>query len=365
MTEKAEDGPGGPCQDPNVAQQQNPARRIGGVSEDDRISWGGGSAPSLPSIDDDPDSDTMSITDSVRSSTMSLDPTLYNFIEENGRTYHKYKQGRYFLPNDLAEQERLDLQHQLFCITIGGKLNICPFPTPPKRVLDIATGTGIWAIEFASQYPESQVVGTDLSPIQPHYLPENCSFEIDDAEDEWTYHEPFSFIHGRALMSCFDDPSRVVRQAYENLEPGGFIEFQDALFPMYWVGEPPRESALYRWNELLMEGLRRIGRSWSNVVNYPTYFREAGFENIVERRFYWPTSPWAKGKYFKTVAMYFQEDMVSGLEAISMKVLQVTGMKPKEIQEFCEEVKADFRNTDLHAYLMVMYIYARKPLNTA
>ncbi|KAK5630976.1 hypothetical protein RRF57_006691 [Xylaria bambusicola] len=188
-------------------------------------------------------------------------------------------------------------------------------------------------------------------------------FEIDDAEDEWTFNEPFSFIHGRALMSCFDDPSRVVKQAYENLEPGGFIEFQDALFPMYWVGEPVKESALYRWNELLMEGLRRIGRSWSNVINYPRYFEEAGFENIVDRRFYWPTSPWAKGKYFKTVAMYFQEDMISGMEAINMKVLQATGMLPQEIKDFCEEVKRDFRDTNLHAYLTVSYIYAQKPLN--
>ena len=52
-------------------------------------------------------------------------------------------------------------------------------------MLDIATGTGIWSIEFgkiknpkaiplitsdiviAQKFPGSQVVGTDLSPIQP------------------------------------------------------------------------------------------------------------------------------------------------------------------------------------------------------
>ncbi|KAI1171452.1 S-adenosyl-L-methionine-dependent methyltransferase [Nemania sp. FL0916] len=347
----------------NVPPQPTLAGRMELMAGDGRMSWGVGSAPSLPSVDDDTGSDAISITDSVRSSTMSLDPTLYNFVEENGRTYHKYKQGRYFLPNDLAEQERLDLQHQLFCLTIGGKLNICPLPETTRRVLDIATGTGIWAVEFATQNPDTEVVGTDLSPIQPHYLPENCSFEIDDAEDEWTYHEPFSYIHGRALMSCFDDPGKVVKQAFANLEPGGYIEFQDALFPMGWVGEPPRESALYRWNELMMEGLRKIGRSWSNVINYPRYFEEAGFENITEKRFYWPTSPWAKGKYFKTVAMYFQEDMISGLDGISMKVLQATGMTPKEIHDFCEEVREDFVNTELHAYVTVCYIYGRKPLH--
>lgn len=184
-------------------------------------------------------------------------------------------------------------------------------------------------------------------------MPENCKFEIDDAEDEWTFNEPFDFIHGRALMSCFNDPAAVVRQAFENTAPGGMIEFQDALFPMNYIGDPPTESALYRWNEMMVEGVSRLGRSWSNVQNYNRYFQEAGFENIVEKRFYWPTSPWAKGRYFKTVAAYFQEDMLVGLEGMSLKVLGVLGMTPDQIREFVEEVKNDFRNTNIHAYLTV------------
>lgn len=300
---------------------------------------------------------------------MSLDSSLFHFIQENGRTYHKYKEGRYFLPNDSAEQERLDLQHQLFTLAIGGRLQIAPIPENPRRVLDIATGTGIWAIDFATQHPESQVIGTDLSPIQPQLhlltpsgsLPENCKFEIDDAEDEWTFSAPFDFIHGRALMSCFDDPAAVVRQGFENLVPGGIMEFQDALFPMSYVGEVPTESALYRWNEMMLEGVTKLGRSWSNVKNYRRYFEEAGFENIVEKRFYWPTSPWAKGAYFKTVAAYFQEDMLVGIEAMSLKVLGVLGMSPDQVREFVEDVRKDLRDTNVHAYLTVTYIYGYKP----
>ncbi|KAI2641359.1 S-adenosyl-L-methionine-dependent methyltransferase [Hypomontagnella submonticulosa] len=287
--------------------------RTASVDQDmSQLSWGSGSAPSLPSVDDD--------------------------------------------------SQTTDLQHQLFTLAIGNKLNIAPIPDNPRRVLDIATGTGIWAIEFAIQHPESEVLGTDLSPIQPQYVPENCKFEIDDAEDEWTFNEPFDFIHGRALMSCFNDPAAVVRQAFENTAPGGMIEFQDALFPMNYIGDPPTESALYRWNEMMVEGVSRLGRSWSNVQNYNRYFQEAGFENIVEKRFYWPTSPWAKGRYFKTVAAYFQEDMLVGLEGMSLKVLGVLGMTPDQIREFVEEVKNDFRNTNIHAYLTVTYIYGQKPL---
>ncbi|OTA98458.1 hypothetical protein M426DRAFT_109886 [Hypoxylon sp. CI-4A] len=340
--------------------------RTTSVNQDASIfSWGSGSAPSLPSIDSDSHTETISLIDSIRSSTTSLHSSLYNFVQENGRTYHRYKEGRYFLPNDTAEQERLDLQHQLFTIAIGNKLNIAPIPDNPGRVLDIATGTGLWAIEFAAQHPRSQVIGTDLSPIQPQYVPENCRFEIDDAEDEWTFSEPFDFIHGRALMSCFNDPASVVRQAFGSLAPGGVLEFQDALFPMSYIGEAPTGSALYRWNERMLEGVTRLGRSWSNAQHYRTYFEDAGFADVVERRFYWPTSPWARGAYFKTVAAYFQEDMLSGLEAMSLRVLGVLGMTPDEVRLFVDDVKRDILDTNVHAYLTVTYIYGRKPSHPA
>ncbi len=40
--------------------------------------------------------------------------------------------------------------HKLTEVTLGGKLNLAPIPANPKRILDIGTGTGIWAIEMGS-----------------------------------------------------------------------------------------------------------------------------------------------------------------------------------------------------------------------
>lgn len=34
------------------------------------------------------------------SSTMSVTESIYDHIVENGRTYHRYKEGKYMLPND-------------------------------------------------------------------------------------------------------------------------------------------------------------------------------------------------------------------------------------------------------------------------
>jgi hypothetical protein len=64
-----------------------------------------------------------------------------------------------------------------------GRLHFAPFSSdnPPKNVLDIATGTGIWAIEMGDEYPQATIIGNDLSPIQPPIVPPNVSFVVEDA----------------------------------------------------------------------------------------------------------------------------------------------------------------------------------------
>ncbi|RKL40229.1 hypothetical protein BFJ70_g5459 [Fusarium oxysporum] len=95
----------------------------------------------------------------LQSSTASISSSILNYRRENGRTYHAYKDGKYALPNDEAENERLDLQHNLFLLTFDDKLGLAP-PNKPdakvKHVLDIGTGTGIWAIDYADEHPEAQ-----------------------------------------------------------------------------------------------------------------------------------------------------------------------------------------------------------------
>lgn len=50
-----------------------------------------------------------------------------------------------------------DLQHHQWLLMLGGKLYLAPLPVGPLEVLDIGTGTGIWAKQFAKNRPETTV----------------------------------------------------------------------------------------------------------------------------------------------------------------------------------------------------------------
>ena len=70
--------------------------------------------------------------------------------------------------------------------------------TTPERVLDVGTGTSIWPMDFADEFLSAVVVATDLSLIQPSWVPPNAKFVIEDAESDWLYSpaKAFDYIHG-------------------------------------------------------------------------------------------------------------------------------------------------------------------------
>jgi len=171
-------------------------------------------------------------------------------------------------------------------MTLKGMLSLAPVKEDVQDVLDIATGTGIWAIEFANQHPSARITGTDLSSIQPEFVPANCSFVIDDAEDPWIYSHPFDYIHGRLLATCFKNFPGVVCQAFDALRPGGYLELQDIIptvcYDNSWDGTDYK-----KWIELCVEGGNALGMDWEKASRYKRYMEEAGFVDVTEVQFAW------------------------------------------------------------------------------
>ncbi|KAM5345217.1 hypothetical protein ACJ41O_011079 [Fusarium nematophilum] len=117
------------------------------------------------------DFDADSVT--ARSASTSVSSSIYQHSFQNGRRYHRYRHGRYPLPNDEAEQNREDMLHAMMLEATDGRLFYAPLGTNPQKIADLGTGTGIWAIEMGDKYPSAEVLGLDLSPIQPVWVPPN------------------------------------------------------------------------------------------------------------------------------------------------------------------------------------------------
>lgn len=195
-------------------------------------------------------------------------------------------------------------------LLLDGWLALAPMQQAPRHVLDVATGTGIWALEFAEKYPQSFVIGTDLSAIQPDRpdVP-NCVFQRDDAEDTWVFPAPhppgaecagpcehrimFDYVHLRLVSICFDDPHVVMRHAWDNMSPGGWIEFQDASLQFKddgpnWEGKERMHvlwlyltnaipgSAFQRWCNGCIDGAASIGRDILVPEKYKPWLEEIG-----------------------------------------------------------------------------------------
>jgi ubiquinone/menaquinone biosynthesis C-methylase UbiE len=245
----------------------------------------------------------------------------------------------------------LDLQHHLCVILLDGRLQLAPIGPNPQNVLDVGTGTGIWAIEFAQRYPSAHIIGTDLSPIQPEFVPPNCQFEVDDAEDEWMYSQRFDFIHMRGMMTCFPDPKSVLEKAFNHLAPGGYLEMHDGVFPFLSRDDTLEGTALDTWTKSCVEAGIKIGRPWTNAVHYKRWMEEIGFEEVKEKWFEVPTSTWPKGSKPKELGMWFQADLLEVLNSTLPLFTRVLGWTREKVEMFLVDVRKDIKNKGVHAYM--------------
>lgn len=126
---------------------------------------------------------------------------------------HGYRAGRYNFPNDEAEADREDMKHHATCLLLDGKLQFAIFETDPRTALDLGTGTGIWAMQFADEHPNCSVIAVDISPIQPTEVPLNLEFQLADIEDEWTFQpESFDYIHVRYMAPAVRNWPKLLRR---------------------------------------------------------------------------------------------------------------------------------------------------------
>ncbi|CCE28845.1 uncharacterized protein CPUR_02534 [Claviceps purpurea 20.1] len=300
-----------------------------------------------------------------QSSATSIASSVLEYRQIHGRTYHSDKfTTNYFLPNDDQQLKAEEICHHGLTILLDDQLFLAPVEKDKiHRVLDVGTGSGIWAIEFADQFPNASVVGTDLSPCQPQWVPPNVCFEIDDATLEWTYDDNhFDFIHMRYIVGGIEDWTALFKEAYRCCAPGGWVESveYDVEFRSD-DGTTELEPVLASYGELFREASKILKRPLFVHEIQPQALDEAGFidKKIVQYKF--PIGPWAKDRKLAEVGRMAWEAADSDLEGYTQMLWQSIQKPQDEYHVWLATVRKAIRNPKVHSYMMVQVVYGRKP----
>ncbi|CAF9915342.1 MAG: hypothetical protein ALECFALPRED_010113 [Alectoria fallacina] len=319
---------------------------------------------------DEPDS---GYGDEVGSYTTSLASNITNYKIENNRRYHAYKEGSYPYPNDEKESDRLDIMHKLTEVSLGGKLNLAPVPSNSERILDIGTGTGIWAMEMGDKYPNAEILGNDLSAIQPRWVPPNVRFEIDDVEADWTYHQKFDYIHCRFMGNAIQNWPRLIPRSirgnnqYEvfvvHTKPGGWVECID--LDLEWNspdGSLTPDLASKHFNTTFLKASRESGMEPCPGPLLEGWLKDAGFKGVAAERHVWPVGTWPADKHLKEVGAWNYLQIMEGLEAFTYALFtRVLGYSQQEVDVVCAKIRREMRNSKMHAYFYLYVAYGKKP----
>ncbi|EYB30286.1 hypothetical protein FG05_07715 [Fusarium graminearum] len=315
-------------------------------------------------IDDRDDADS-TIPDNA-SSTASLTSSILKYRTLHGRLYQSERGNTdYWGPIDEAGQEAMDINHHVLTLLMGNKLYLAPLSKDIQAAIDIGTGTGIWAIEFADQFPNASVIGTDLAPIQPSWVPANLQFQIDDCTQEWTIPpNSLDYVHMRWLVGSIADWTALFKEAYKSLKPGGWVETYE---PSATVESDDNSvlpgSAMSQWQKFFVEGGRKMGRPFTVFQDelQKKAMQEAGFVDIEERNFKNPVGGWPKDPEAQSIGQYTQATLEQDGKGTVLHMATALGWSEEEVTVFISHLRREIRSPKIHAFFRQKAVWGRKP----
>ncbi|KAI8082848.1 S-adenosyl-L-methionine-dependent methyltransferase [Halteromyces radiatus] len=169
------------------------------------------------------------INTNVTPSFSSQEKSESNMYE--GRSYHN-TDSIYWLPNDNEELDRLIGQHFALKSLFGGNFNtkVLDYMSMEDRttkVLDCGCGPGTWIMDVATEYPNIQLTGIDISDVFPTSIrPPNVNFCLGNLLERLPFEDnTFDFIHVRLFIAALrkEEWPLALEELFRVLKPGGIL----------------------------------------------------------------------------------------------------------------------------------------------
>ncbi|KIO22495.1 hypothetical protein M407DRAFT_27991 [Tulasnella calospora MUT 4182] len=326
-------------------------------------------------------SETRTVPTRVGTKHTNIDPRSDVQIA-NGRTFSKQAGALYTLPTDAKEHNRLDYQHEMIRLLLDD--SICPNPdlvnktlsadaNPTPNIIDIGTGSGVWAIEMARKFPHANVLGCDIVlPEHPgESVPSNCRFEfLNLNKDMEKIKDMFDVVHWQLVEPATFDSDQFFYDVARILRPGGvfiavaanprLLDETGTVIPLKRAGDPK-----YSHFQHLMKGAydyqfaegppRMIHGLWNQVFG-----SNPNFKDFRMQEFLIPTGPWEEEMTDKRrkIAEIMNENIRHVVPSIAAGLRVHSKLPPDEINRLEEGSLKEFRELPPSAHAYSKWVFA-------
>jgi SAM-dependent methyltransferase len=181
---------------------------------------------------------------------------------------------------------------------------------PPRRILDLGSGTGTGALALAQRFDEAEVIAVDLSaPLLDRLRDKARQLGLGgrvrtvqaDLDAAWSTVGPVDLAWASASLHHLADPGRVLTEVFHALRPGGLLVVAELdSFPRFLpddlgFGRPGLEA---RCHAILAAGLAgelpHLGSDWGPRLTLAGFTVEARRPFAIELT---PPLPASAGRY--------------------------------------------------------------------
>jgi hypothetical protein len=151
----------------------------------------------------------------------------------------------------------------------------------------------------------------------------------------WDYTDKFGYIHTRLTAGCWGSFEReIAQQAFEALEPGGWLESQEteAVFGCD-DGTLDPSGPMCTWLHEMRVAAESFNRPAVLGSSMKEIFERVGFVDVQQRIFKLPTNEWPKDERLKEIGWMWGQNFSQGLNGFSIQLMNKGfGRTPQEIE---------------------------------
>jgi hypothetical protein len=156
------------------------------------------------------------------------------------------------------------------------------------------------------------------------------------------------------MIAALADFNKTFRYCYDNLNPGGWVEFQEYYVPFQCIDDSFAGTALQKWNNHFIEAMDKLGRDGRSAARFKRGLIDSGFVDVVERKFALPSNPWAKGEREKMLGVMQMTNILDGIHGMTISLFtRVLGWSAEQVEVFLVDVRKDLRDPNIHVYYIL------------